>query len=468
MNQKLHVTKWQPTSDGRWACTAKLPPGNLHLPAWDGRVVVPANRDPIEAAFPLPWRAPFLIVQTPDVAHLLAIRGGPASFPSVTALAEERGWRITLSWQPAAWLRDAADPPAVHLAQHPTWHEAVDDQRLWMQRALPNPRAEAGIEAPSWIERCPACVMFEMWTGSGHIANDYADAVVLVEALADAGAPPDALLYFWGFHAPFDTRYPEYWPAEELGGAAGLHRFAEEAHQHGYRLMPHCNWWGLDGRLPAYTEPALGAFAEHQVRNGLGERAGWREPGEPSIEYIRPTHAPWRRTIQERIVHLVETFHLDAVFLDQMAAWNDDPGCDFEAGSHVYAREMANAFGGNAIALGGEIVHERFRDLPLFQMWGTPWCGLRPEGIPGQQTEILALLFGDETRFFGHMGTPAGVDVPDSWPSYYWFPQHMGSPEAALQASVAYHGQIGAIPSVRVHPRAAGLDADARHILGLR
>ncbi|MGC9359193.1 MAG: DUF6259 domain-containing protein [Anaerolineae bacterium] len=459
MNQKPHITSWQPMPDGAWTCSAELPLGDLHLPAWEGRVVGPISADPIEAAFPLPWRAPFLIVQTPDIAHLLAIRGGPASFPSVTALASDQGWHITLNWRPAAWLDRAANPPVVHLAQYTTWRDAVAEQRLWMQQALPSPR----IEAPGWIERCPACVMFEMWTGSGHIANDYRDAISLVQALADVGAPPDTLLYFWGFHAPFDTRYPEYWPAKELGGAEGLHRFAEEAHRHGYRLMPHCNWWGLDGRLPAYTEPAQGGFAEHQVRNRQGERAGWREPGEPPIEYIRPTHTPWRRYIQERIVRLVETFHLDAVFLDQIAAWSNDPGCNFEAGSHVYAREMADALPG--VALGGEIIHERFRDLPLFQAWGTPWCGLKPEGIPGQQTEILAILFGSETHLFGHMGTPAGVDVPDSWPSYYWFPQHMGSPEAALEASVAYHRQIGAIPSVRVHPRGAGLDAHAQRVL---
>jgi hypothetical protein len=463
MKHELQPSTWQPTPDGAWTCTVRLPPGDLHLPAWDGRVVPPTADHPIEAAFPLPWRAPFVVVQTQDVAHLLAIRGGPASFPSLTALPEKDGWRITLTWRAAAWLADAAHPPALRLAQHPTWREAVEDQRLWMQRAMPNPR----IEAPEWVEHCPACVMFEMWTGSGQIANDYADAVALVKALADVGARPDTLLYFWGFHAPFDTRYPEYWPAEELGGAEGLHRFVEAAHAHGFRLMPHCNWWGLDGRLPAYTEPAQGTLADHQVRNARGQRAGWREKGEPPIEYIRPTHAPWRRYIQERISRLVETFHLDAVFLDQIAAWFDDAGCDFETGSHLYAREMLDAFPDACVALGGEIIHERFRDLPLFQMWGTPWCGLRPEGIPGWQTEILALLFGDETRFLGHMGTPAGVDVPDSWPSYYWFPQYMGSPEAALEASVAYHRQIGAIPSVRIHPRATGLDANARRVLAL-
>lgn len=454
-----YVTSWEPAPDSAWACVAYLPAGDLHLPAWDGRVVSadhPIDR-PVEAGFPLPWRAPFLAVQAPDGAYLLALRGGPAAFPRMRAMRDADGWRVALTWRPAPWLASAPEPSPPHLAQHATWRDAVRDHHAWMRHALPN----QPVAAPDWLSRCPGCVMFELWTGSGRVMNDFADAITLVRALAQAGAPPDTLLYFWGFHAPFDTRYPEYWPAEELGGVDGLHRLADTAHAHGYRLMPHCNWWGLDSRLPAYN-----VFADQQVRNARGERAGWREPGEPPIEYIRPTHAPWRRYIQERVTALVETFALDAIFLDQIAAWSDDPDCDFEAGSHVYAQEMAKAL--PSVALGGEVIHERFRDLPLFQMWGTPWCGLRPKAIPGQQTDILALLFGEETRFLGHMGTPAGVDVPASWPSYYWFVEHMGSPAAALEAASAYHRLIGAIPSVRVHPRGAGLDQHARAVLGLR
>jgi len=459
MNPSPSVTPWEPAPEGGWACTAHLPAGELHLPAYDGRVVGADDRaeESINVGFPLPWRAPFVVVQSADAAHLLALRGGADAFPRLRAARTGQGWDLALTWREAAWRGDTSPPPAVHLASHATWRYAVRDQRDWMQRTLPN----QPVSAPDWLAECPGCVMFELWTGTGHIVNDFCDGLRLVEALAQADAPPNTLLYFWGFHAPFDTHYPEYWPAKELGGVDGFRRFVDTAHEHSYRVMPHCNWWGLDGRLSAYAS----AFADHQVRSRSGERAGWREPGEPPIEYIRPTHAPWRRYVQERIARLVETFGLDAVFLDQIAAWADDPDCDFAVGSHLYAHEMAAALPG--VALGGEVVHERFRDLPLFQMWGTPWCGLRPEAIPGRPTEILALLFGDEARFFGHMGTPAGVDVPHSWPAYYWFIEHCGGPMAALEASATYHRLIGAIPSVRVHPRGARLDPWARMFLGL-
>lgn len=459
MTARPSITDWQPAPGGGWTATAWLPAGNLHLPAYDGRVIADGDRpqDPISVGTPLPWRAPFCVVQAGEAAHLVALRGGPDAFAQLRTTRSDEGWDLALTWREAAWLGETSPPPAVHLAAHPTWREAVRNQRDWMQRALPN----QALAAPDWLADCPGCVMIEMWTGTGHIVNDYGDGLALVKALAQAGARPNTLLYFWGFHAPFDTTYPEYWPAEELGGADGFRRLVDTAHEHGFRLLPHCNWWGLDGRLPAYAT----TYADHQVRNRSGERAGWREAGEPPIEYIRPTYEPWRRYIQNRIGRLAQTFDLDAIFLDQIGAWSDDPGCDFATGSCLYAHEMADLLPG--VVLGGEVIQERFRDLPLFQMWGTPWCGLRPKAIPGRQTEILALLFGEETRFFGHMGTPAGVDAPHSWPAYYWFLEHCGGAAPALEASAAYHRLIDAIPSVRVHPRRFGFDVHARAVLDL-
>jgi hypothetical protein len=63
--------------------------------------------------------------------------------------------------------------------------------------------------------------------------------------------------------------------------------------------------------------------------------------------------------------------------------------------------------------LAGEIFHERCRSLPLWQVWGTPWCGLPVrEDLP--HATLWRPLFADRITMVAHMGMPAAVPVRDS------------------------------------------------------
>lgn len=444
---------WESSGDACWRRTTRLPlNAKLHVPCEDGRIVAALPEDSP------PWggwlRASCIGVELDGAILQLSLRSPKKAFFEAEIGRERESLLLSLTFRHTSCAGDdpADPPPELVLREHKHMAEVWQDYRAWMDRAWPCQPAFT----PDWTKEIPAVVLVEMWTGKGTITHTFDDLDRLLGAMHDAGVPTGTLLYFWGFHAPFDTRYPEYWPASELGGEAGMSRVVETAARLGYRLMPHLNYWGCDGRLPVYDQ-----LRGEQVRDRSGVPQGWRVEGEPPIEYIRPSSSAWRELMADVCHRFVSEFPVDALFLDQLGFFADDPGCDFDSATPRYIESMQAACPG--VALGGEMFHERCRSLPLWQVWGTPWCGL-PVREDLEHATMWRDLFGGDFTMLPHMGMPGATPMQDSWPAYYWYVEHYGPVEATRRAN-RWHRSIGAVPSVRVNFRQFGLDDVAVEIL---
>ncbi len=157
----------------------------------------------------------------------------------------------------------------------------------------------------------------------------------------------------------------------------------------------------------------------------------------------------------------VSRFPVDLLFLDQLGHYVDDAGCDFDRATVQYVDSIQAAC--PDVALVGEMFHERCRSLPLWQVWGTPWCGL-PVREDLKHATMWRELFGEDFTMLPHMGMPGAVPMRDSWPAYYWYVEHYGAVEATRRAN-RWHRLIGVAPSVRVNYREHGLDDVAVEIL---
>jgi hypothetical protein len=426
----------------------------LHLPVEDGRVVTGTSFTPDFPGWGGWMRLSCIAAELEGVTLQISLREAKKVFHRVWVERKDDELCLCLTWRQASFSprKESTGPPELHLQEHKNVQEVWQDHRKWMDKIWPRQTTYTS----GWVNKIPCAVYVEMWTGSGTITHTFSDLVGLMTTMYDAGIPENALLYFWGFHAPFDTNYPNYWPAEELGGEDGLMAVVETARNFGYRLMPHFNYWGCDPRLPVYQE-----LQSEQVRNRYGVRQGWRVDGEPPIDYIRPGSRRWRDLMTTISQRFVDKFPVDAIFLDQLGFFVDDPGCDFDAATLQYILQLQAAC--PQVVLAGEIFHQRCRSLPLWQVWGTPWCGLPVQENLSHST-MWRDLFSDHMTMIAHMGMPAAVPVRDSWPAYYWYPGRYGIKKAAQRAN-KWHRAIGAVPCVRVNYQEYGLDDLAVRIL---
>lgn len=444
---------WTLVSAGRWTRKQEFSlSARVHVPGEDGRiwdVTVPVGMSWTPA---IP-RANFLIVEQDGGFTLLTPFDRRPLFYNWTC--ERLTDQLTIRWNMhlSQTFAGSTAAPDWHAQEFVTRDAAVAAYRQWMTEAFPQPPRHR----PAWAEKIPGCVLLQLWAGTGEIDHTLDELADLLAAMNAAGVPRNTLVYFWGWFAPFDMKYPEYWPAPEVGGEAAFRRVIAAARQYGYRLMPHVNHHGFNEDVPGFAE-----FASDQATDAQGNKLGWREKGEPAIEYMRPNSVRWRAHHIAKLRRFVDAFPVDAIFWDQYGMLVDDPQCDYFRYLHVFSGELQAAL--PELVITSEILSERIYDLPVWMHWGTPWCGLPVrEEIP--HTDLVGALFGPLlAATYGHQGTPAAVPVPHTWPSYYWYIDHYGQPEAVRRAH-AWHQGVGGVPSVRVNFREYGLDPVALAIL---
>jgi hypothetical protein len=445
--------QWEQMNARTWKWSIELPlSARLHLPVEDGRIFDASA--PVGFAWGGFPRASCVGVECPEGVRLLSVRDKRKGNLNVHAVREERKLRLDWTWslKLSQGAISADNPPERHDKTFNSLSDAWSDHRQWIDEVYPVNRSKF----PDWVNDIPACVMIEMWTGTRRIKHRYEDLKRLIADMRTARIPRHALLVFWGWHAPYDTKYPDYWPADELGGESAFAELADAARDAGYHLVPHTNHWGCDGTLPLYQQ-----FKDDQLRDEHGQRIGWRVEGEPPIEYIRPTNSAWRDMLTERLRTLTGKYGIDTVFIDQIGFYYDDPMADVEAGARQLADQLHQACPG--VAFMGEMFHDRSRFLPIYQTWGVPWCGL-PVQEQLAHSDMLGRLFGGSVVMVGHEGMPAAVPVRDCWPSYYDYVQHHGMEEAARRAH-AWHLDTGVVPTARVNYNEYGLDDKSIAIL---
>lgn len=302
-----------------------------------------------------------------------------------------------------------------------------------------------------------------MWGSDGVILADYGDVINLIRELESFKAPKDTILYLAGWSWRWDGRYPEYYPAEKLGGVERFKEMVEEAHRAGYRIMPNMNCLGLDYRLPAYRK-----LWRHQIVDRLGRKRGWNGtfPGAATLPfaYMRPCSRAWRNYLLSKILSVVHEFNIDAVYLDQTLIVIDDPKCNMELGLRRLIRELKEMV--PDVLVGGEGCHERIAgSVPFCQMHGSPWS-LTQVGIPYEKDSLVYVkLFGDYVFFCGHISIPPAfpgrqVGLLAKSPYYDKFWNKWGYDYAQR-----YYDLRGAIITVRINYRSFGLDEETRRVI---
>lgn len=175
----------------------------------------------------------------------------------------------------------------------PSLAAAVADHHAWLRQAYGlRPRAEriAAGEWPAWVADIPVVFTFDMWRPSGEVAHTYTHLREFVRELRRLGVPPGVLVYTPGWCGPYDGRYPDYQPVQELGGRAAFGEALAAAHEAGYRIMLHTLAWGADPYRPSFER-----LAPLALRNYVEPGAAHRPP--PIVHGHELRHPPTGETV---------------------------------------------------------------------------------------------------------------------------------------------------------------------------
>jgi hypothetical protein len=238
------------------------------------------------------------------------------------------------------------------------WYDAAQIHRAWTLRTpWGSRRAIARRRTPKWFQD------IDLWLMPA--PDPVANVDECVQAGEFFGVPIGLHWYRW-HEIPFDTRYPEYFPAKP--------RFAEGVkalQQAGFRVMPYIN-----GRL---WDPATDSWkAEHADSAAVRQRDGSFVTevygSKVPLNVMCPTTELWQRKVAGLVDRLANECGVDGVYIDQISA---------AAGIRCYGEGHGHPPGGGEFWSAGyrKLLADIRRRLPAGRMITTeenadPWIDL--------------------------------------------------------------------------------------------
>jgi len=277
------------------------------------------------------------------------------------------------------------------------WKEAVDKYRMWMENAYCLKTYEERGDVPEWAKAIALYVNIYAHSYTNRVHYSFSDIRNILAELAKRFRAGNTLVYIAGWDGRIDMTYPEYEPSEEVGGSEGLKKLVDKAHELGFRVMLHFNMWGVDYKSPFYEK-----FKEHQVEDSEGRSLGWdadhNKDGirERLFAYVSPDYDGFRNLLVEKISSIMNRFGIDAIHLDQTAAYVNDPKHDISLGFRKLVREIKDRF--PQVLVEGEGINELTVGLvPIYHVW-----------IRGERPHpVFKELFNPYSRPVGHMDMPS-------------------------------------------------------------
>jgi len=375
---------------------------------------VPGSRH--EFDYPIGWEAQLVIVEGAGHGFYVWADDAVGEFKRLEVERSRTGWRLILtSINPAPFdaLTTCRSAKWRLNTYEGDWRVPARRYRDWMAKNLrPIPVTD---QRPAWIGDIRCCVIMGL-------------EIPVIEKLAERIDPTQTLLYLPGWRTEgYDRDYPTY---DQI--VPELDPFIVRAHELGYKVMLHVNYFGCDPLNPLYEQ-----LAPYQCRDPLGQhdRLWWLwERADPIIKfaYIDPAHKPWRDLFIQRMTTLCADHAVDALHLDQtLCMFNDSNGLidgqNMIQGNIALHRELREALPN--VALSGEGLDEvtyRYEAFAQRHAWGINHAdGTFDPTWLRTAHPISSYLLAPYTTIYGYLGyaPPTDGQLYAAWNEAY---EHWG------------------------------------------
>ena len=375
---------------------------------------MPARR--MQFDYPKSWEAQLVIVEGPGYGFYVWAEDIAGRYKRLVVERHTDGWELTLVTQNDAPFDDLTScrsvPWRVNCYQG-DWRVPARRYRDWaVEHFQPVPIEK---QKPKWVRDTRAMVIMGMDQGQ-------------LEALAERLDPAQTVLYVPSWRAAgYDRDYPTYDKPLD-----GLKPFIDRAHEIGFRVMLHVNYFGVDPKHPLYER-----FEPYQLRSCFGDhqRLWWlwtRAEPEIRFAYINPALKAWRDEFTNRMVKLCRTYNVDALHLDQTLVINNDhngriDGLSMLEGNLALHRQLREAL--PEVALSGEGLNEvtyRFEAFAQRHAHGVSHVdGTWDRRQLAMAHPISSYLFRPYTIINGYLGcaSPVNGQLYAAWNAAY---EHWG------------------------------------------
>lgn len=307
------------------------------------------------------------------------------------------------------------------------------------------PFAERG-DVPDWARDLRLVVALHGMHWTGRTFLDYGRMLEVLRFVAARIEGRRVLAYLPGWEGRYYWQYGEWRPEPRLGGEEGFAALCKGARELGVRVMPMFGGNCVNARLPRFRGLEPAAWMKSATGNRFhGNQPDWdfaRAHDTGWQAWLNPGHPGFRADLAGQIEALVDRFGFDAVFLDTIHVFVNDPDHAVYAGTRALAERLRAAIPG--LLLAAEHDYDALLALfPLFQRayWGSDpaWTaryalrfGHLCEGEPEGRTGVHELGV-----FPPRSDRPAGRAAPGYLPTLAFQDDTLARSRPALEAAIA-------------------------------
>ncbi len=278
-------------------------------------------------------------------------------------------------------------------------------------------------DVPDWARRLRMVATLHGMHFSGRVFLRYDEMLDVLRFLAERVPGEQILAYLPGWEGRYYWQYGDYRPEPRLGGEKGFAALCEGARRLGVHLMPMFGANCANRWLPAMADLDPSANLASATGNRFhGNQPDWdlaRAHDTGWQAWLNPGHPEWQERLASAIESLAVGHGIDAVFLDTVHAWTNDPDHPVTDGLRALVTRLRSSIPG--LLLAAEADYDAL--LPLFPLFQRPWW----TKSPGWSVRYV--------RRFGHLceGEPRGLT---------------GVHEFGVYTSDAWSGEPGYLPTL--------------------
>jgi hypothetical protein len=331
----------------------------------------------------------------------------------VELIHEEDASRFSSELETPPWILTPNASLADVERDHLTFVEQAHGLSSWEERE----------DLPAWARRIRLVATLHGMHFSGRIFLRYDEMLDVLHFLADRVPGEHILAYLPGWEGRYYWQYGDYRPEPRLGGEKGFAALCEGAHRLGVHLMPMFGANCVNRWLPAMAGLDPSAHLKSATGNRFhGNQPDWdlsRAHDTGWQAWLNPGHPEWRERLASTIETLAGRHGIDAVFLDTVHAWTNDPDHPVTDGLRALVMRLRSSIPG--LLLAAEADYDAL--LPLFPLFQRPWWTKSPAWSARY------------VRRFGHLceGEPRG---------------RTGVHEFGVHTSDAWRGERGYLPTI--------------------
>jgi hypothetical protein len=212
-------------------------------------------------------------------------------------------------------------------------------------RGLGLVRWEERTDMPGWMRGVTLALTLNGMHWSGYVFNTYAQMLEIIRYVAERIDGGRVLAYLPGWEGRYYWQYGDYRPEERLGGEEGFRELCRGARELGVHVMPMFGGNCVNAWFENFHEYGPEAHMKTATRNRFhGNTPDWdisRAHDTGWQAWLNPGAPAWRRELARQITNLADEYGFDAVFLDTLQSWVNDPDHDVYEGIERLKDEIA-------------------------------------------------------------------------------------------------------------------------------